>query len=200
MMTTGNSIVPSQEELRLIAEREMKNAPEMGVYFIESDAEYPEKATDGSACFDIKAYIGDINKDNATRTEIKAFDMNNTKFTLEANDERAIVIPPWCRVLIPTGLICDIPDMHSMRLHPRSGMSFKYGVNLANQEGVIDNDYVEELFVALFNKTDVEYRVKHGDKIAQAELERTIKFRVKQLQTPPARKTERSGGFGHTGR
>jgi dUTP pyrophosphatase len=43
--------------------------------------------------------------------------------------------PPQERALIPTGLIFDIPEGYSIRIHPRSGMALKYGLILANCRG-----------------------------------------------------------------
>ena len=38
-------------------------------------------------------------------------------------------------VLIPTGLIFDIPEGYSVRLHSRSGLRWKDGIYLTNCEG-----------------------------------------------------------------
>ena len=65
--------------------------------------------------------------------------------------DRSIVIYPNERVLIATGIIMDIPVRHSVRLHARSGNAFKKGLTLANSEGIIDNDYVEEIKIIMMN-------------------------------------------------
>ena len=134
-----------------------------------------------------------------TDAPIKAYDLSNTKFQLFPED-RQVVIPAWCRVMVPTGLIFEIPDGFSIRLHPRSGLALKFGLKLANCEGVVDNDYVEQTYVVLFNCSDEDYAVIDGDKICQAELEKTVKFKVMYVKEAPRRKTQRNGGFGHTGR
>lgn len=187
MMTSGSLIVPSEEEIRQQEERNMKT---LGIYKMFDGSHNPEKATDGSACFDLKAYISD--------TPLKAFDLNNTKFEIFP-EMGEVILPSWCRVMIPTGLIFDIPDGYSMRLHPRSGLALKHGLKLANCEGVVDNDYVEQTYVVLFNCADVDYVVKDGDKVCQAELERSVKFKVMYQKEAPRQKTSRKGGFGHTG-
>jgi dUTP pyrophosphatase len=53
-------------------------------------------------------------------------------------------------MLIPTGLIADIPEGFSVRIHSRSGLAFKQGVYLTNCEGVIDSDYVDPNYFARY--------------------------------------------------
>lgn len=100
--------------------------------------------------------------------------------------------------LIGTGiaLASDIPA--SALLFPRSGLSTKKGLTLANCTGLIDNDYRGELKVALHNIGTHQQIVEKGERIAQlAFFPRYLpKFRiVEELDD-----TERGdGGFGHTG-
>lgn len=44
-------------------------------------------------------------------------------------------------VSIPTGIRCKMEDGWVLKVYPRSGHGFKYGVHLANTVGVIDADY-----------------------------------------------------------
>ena len=130
------------------------------------------QATEGSACFDISAHLP-----------------YEGSVTVDLNE----------RVLIPTGIVFDIPEGHSVRLHPRSGLAFKKGLTLANAEGIIDSDYVEEVFVALHNISGKEQIVAHGERIAQAEMVRSLVHKIFQTDERPERKTSRTGGFGSTG-
>ena len=86
-----------------------------------------------------------------------------------------------------------------MRAHPRSGLSLKQGLTLFNCEGVIDNDYVEPMFVTLYNISGVDQIVCDGDRIAQADLIRTEQYTIEETLDKPQQKTERAGGFGSTG-
>jgi dUTP pyrophosphatase len=110
-----------------------------------------------------------------------------------------IRVDPGERVLVPTGLVLDIPQGYSVRIHPRSGLSLKQGLTLVNAEGVIDSDYVEELFIPLYNASSISVQLKHGDRIAQGELVRTELYEIVESTTRPERKTDRAGGFGSTG-
>ena len=72
--------------------------------------------------------------------------------------------------MVPTGLIFDIPSNYSVRLHSRSGLSFKQGLVLANQEGIIDSDYVEPVFALMTNLTQVPIQIGNEQRIVQGEL------------------------------
>jgi dUTPase len=78
-------------------------------------------------------------------------------------------------------------------------MAFKKGLALANAEGIIDSDYVEEVFVALHNISPKAQVVANGERIAQAELVKSLDYKIVQTDTKPERKTSRTGGFGSTG-
>ena len=110
-----------------------------------------------------------------------------------------IDIPSEWRVLIPTGLIFDIPENHSVRVYPRSGLSSKRGLNLINCVGIIDEDYVEEVFVPVYNNSQEKLRIFNGDRIAQAVLVFNQRAIINYTNERPSRKSDRDGGFGSTG-
>jgi dUTP pyrophosphatase len=114
-------------------------------------------------------------------------------------NDQSITLMPGDRVMVPTGLILDIPDGYSVRVHARSGLSLKQGLILVNSEGVIDSDYVEELFVLLTNVSENAQVIKNGDRIAQAELVKKEEYALWEIFEAPAKKTDRDGGMGSTG-
>lgn len=50
-------------------------------------------------------------------------------------------VPSDAGVIIPTGIRCKISPGWVLKLYPRSGQGFKYGVELFNTVGIIDSDY-----------------------------------------------------------
>lgn len=150
----------------------------------------PKKQTDQSACFDL-AFQGHGKKD------YKGYSRMNKPFTRVMNNQ--IVVQPGDRVMVPTGLIMDIPEGYSVRLHPRSGISLKQGVILANCEGVVDSDYVEEVMVLIYNISDNSLTINTGDRIAQGELIRDVDYSIEESAIRPGVKTNRIGGMGSTG-
>ena len=133
----------------------------------------PAKQTAQSACFDL-SFQGYNNN------TYEGYSQNNKQFKRPMNNQ--IVIQPGDRVAVPTGLIMDIPEGYSVRLHARSGASLKQGLVLANAEGVIDSDYVQEVMVLVHNISQNQIVIYSGDRIAQAELVEDIKYSI--AETP----------------
>lgn len=150
-----------------------------------------KRATTGSACWDLTACLTNTDKIQVIDSwnETRARVVQEGQFTLFGGE----------RALMPTGWIFDIPDNHSIRIHPRSGMSWKQGICLANAEAVIDADYTQETFVLLWNTTEMQQVINHGDRIAQMELVPVYELQFEETTTPPQPKTDRQGGFGSTG-
>lgn len=168
----------------------------MKIYCDSELAEIPTFATEGSACFDLRACL-ELGKG------IVAYSPHNRKIELPVKataDGRVFTqLQPNFRVLIPTGLIFDIPNNHVLDVFIRSSMALKYGLMLANGVAKIDSDYVDPTYVMIHNASDTPYTVYHGDRIAQAELRELKQYALTQRKTPPAQKTDRVGGMGSTG-
>lgn len=162
------------------------------VFKSDPDAIVPQYATPASSCFDIHACL-------TPHTSVRGRSWNNAEDFLYVNEYGILIVPPMARVLIPTGLIFDIPKNHSIRLHPRSGISFKSGVTLINCEGVVDEDYIEPVFIAILNSSNKPFQITHGDRICQAELVCDSRYPIIESKTKPKNKTTRTGGFGSTG-
>jgi dUTP pyrophosphatase len=76
----------------------------------------------------------------------------------------------------------------------------KNGIVVANCEGVVDSDYVEQTFVMLLNISDIPFDVDDGMRIAQGEVSWDHPpLEVVEIDTAPEVKTDRNGGFGSTG-
>ena len=167
-------------------------------YRTNEKARLPVFSTEQSACFDLHANLvenGEIEYYQAISTKSVprrvAFDINSSRAFIQLNNME--------RMLIPTGLIADIPVGFSVRLHSRSGLAFKQGVYLANCEGIIDSDYVDPIFAMVTNISNVPVRIYNGDRICQGELVRCEKYTLNESDEPPSQKTDRDGGFGSTG-
>jgi dUTP pyrophosphatase len=95
--------------------------------------------------------------------------------------------------------VFDIPEGYSVRVHARSGMALKQGLVMANAEGVIDWDYVEQTHIMVLNVSNENLFVHNGERIAQGELVPVLQYGIEPIDTKPEQKTTRSGGFGSTG-
>ena len=181
----------------------------LNVYRLNHDIELPTYGTTLANCFDLSF--------QPTSNVVKGYDEFNSSVERNINDQGEISIHPGDRLLIPTGLIFKIDHKrtietyadisraelplqnHSIRLHPRSGLSLKKGLILANSEGIVDVDYQEEVFVLLTNVSKMHQTIRRGDRIAQAEVTTNEPFAFKVLTSRPEKHSERSGGFGSTG-
>ena len=132
-------------------------------------AKLPIYATDGAACFDLHADLPEM-----------------------------IEIPGGGSAAISTGLAFEIPRGYCIRVYSRSGHGFHDGVRLANCTGIIDSDYRGQVFIKLHNDHRLPFVVRHGDRIAQAELAMVIRAQFDESES--LSETARgSGGFGSTG-
>ncbi|SMO62024.1 dUTP diphosphatase [Solitalea koreensis] len=117
---------------------------------------------------------------------------------LRAFLEETIIIKPFERKLIPTGLSMEIPIGYEAQIRPRSGLALKHGITVLNTPGTIDADYRGEVKVLLINLSDQNFVVNSGDRVAQmiiASHEQPGWLEVEELS-----ETERgAGGYGHTG-
>lgn len=169
---------------------------ELNIFKLNEDVPSPAYGSSMAACFDLSAYL-------SFQSSVKAYTKTNKQLELlvaqESGGRDFIEIPSEWRVLIPTGLIFDIPESASVRVYARSGLSTKQGLNLINCVGIVDCDYVEEIFVPLYNNSQEKIRIYNGDRIAQAELVYNTRAIINYTDTRPIRKSDRSGGFGSTG-
>jgi len=161
----------------------------IGVFVCRNEAKAPEYSTKYAACFDLRAYL-------KAGTTVKIWSSGGSHDFILASD--GLVVLPEHRYLIPTGLIFNIPDEFSMRVHPRSGMALK-GINLVNCEGVIDSDYHKELFIPINNIDDKPIFLQHEDRIAQAEVVRLVQAEFSMESSVRVSDSNRDGGFGSTG-
>ena len=181
------------------------------VYKLRDDLEIPTYGTSLSNCFDLSF--------QPTTDQVIGYDKHNNPITQKINNFGEISIYPGDRLLIPTGLIFKIErrvtienfvdimgqsmlpplQTYSIRLHPRSGLSLKRGLVLANSEGIVDVDYQEQVFVLLTNISQMGQTIKSGERIAQAEVTCNEQVNFVVLTKAPEKHSERSGGFGSTG-
>lgn len=109
-----------------------------------------------------------------------------------------INIGPHETYAIPLGFAMAIPKGWVGLIFPRSGISMKKGLCLANGVGVIDSDYRGEWKVLLHNDTSMSQIVEDGERIAQVifvKYKDVVFYPVKELDD-----TNRGeGGFGSTG-
>ncbi len=113
-------------------------------------------------------------------------------------EDRPMVLMPGKRMLVPTGLVFELPHGFEAQIRPRSGLAFKNGITCLNTPGTIDSDYRGEVKVLLVNLGDEEFTITRGLRIAQMVVapvvQATLELRVEAGSTGRG-----AGGFGSTG-
>lgn len=70
---------------------------------------------------------------------------------LDLRSNADLVLEPFERKLIPTGLAIAIPEGYAGFVQPRSGLALKQGLSFPNTPGLIDSHYRGELKVVAIN-------------------------------------------------
>ncbi len=110
-----------------------------------------------------------------------------------------VTINPGEIIKIPSGIAVEITKGYVGLIYPRSGLSTKFGISLANCVGVIDSDYRGELLTPLINHSDKPFTVNNGDRIAQLLISPVLLPEIEVVKE--LSRTERGeGGFGSTGK
>lgn len=129
----------------------------------------PEYETEGSAGFDIRAFI-----------------------------DKPIIINTGQRCLVPTGLFLEVPAGFEAQVRARSGLAVKHGISLINGIGTIDSDYRGEIKIALINFGEDPFKIENGDRIAQVVVSPVERVELENADSL-SETERGSGGFGHTG-
>ena len=110
----------------------------------------------------------------------------------------AFTLAPGACVRIPTGVRARIDGGWVLMLFPRSGLGFKYRLQLNNTVGIVDADYFGarnegHIFIKLTNAGDRPMTIGSGEAFAQGV------FLPFGLTDDDDARGERTGGFGSTG-
>lgn len=117
--------------------------------------------------------------------------------------EKEVILQPFERMLIPTGLYFELPMGYELQIRPRSGHSFKTG--LMAILGTVDTGYRGEIKVIMINLSNEPQKIEAGERVAQGVVASRISTEfgklVKLKSVQELSETERgSGGFGSTGK
>ena len=120
--------------------------------------------------------------------------IDSAGYDLYSAEETEIL--PWKQKVIGTQIAIKVSKGTYGRIAPRSGLAAKHGINVG--AGVIDTDYRREVEILLINHSDVKFKIKKGDRIAQLVLE---KISLTELNEVSELDEIQQGqkGFGSTG-
>lgn len=108
-------------------------------------------------------------------------------------------LSPGESIKIPTGIRAKIDDGWVLKIYPRSGLGFKYRLQLNNTVGIIDSDYYNSdneghIFIKITNDSNEgkTLEIKKGDAFAQGIF---IEYGITVDDDADG---VRNGGFGST--
>ncbi len=141
-----------------------------------------------------------VNIINKSNNALPAYETaSSAGMDLRAFVDADVVLKPFERKLIPTGLYIELPDGYEAQIRPRSGLAIKSGITVLNSPGTIDADYRGEIKVILINLSQDDFTIKSGDRICQMVIAKHEKAEF--VEVNEISETERgAGGFGHTGK
>lgn len=109
-----------------------------------------------------------------------------------------VYIRPFSTVNAKTGVALALGRGTAGLVFPRSGLSSKVGVTLANAGGLIDSGYRGEIGLLLHNLTDRMVTIRRGERVAQIVVVPYYSCSFDLVDSLD--ETERGeGGFGSTG-
>jgi dUTP pyrophosphatase len=120
-------------------------------------------------------------------------------FDLFSTEE--VIIEPFGRALIPTGLSFEINDGYEIQVRTKSGLAINQGLMVLNSPGTVDNNFRGEIKVIIFNTNKTPFIISKGMKVAQAVLCPVVNGKwVNLVELDKLNDTDRSDrGFGSTG-
>lgn len=137
-----------------------------------------------------------INKSNNPLPEFAT--TQSAGVDLRAFIDKPVVLKPFERVLIPTGLFIELPSGYEAQIRPRSGLALNYGLTVLNSPGTIDADYRGEIKVILINLSDSDFVINNGERVCQMVVSKYQSF--DWVLTDSLDNSSRGdGGFGHSG-
>ena len=112
--------------------------------------------------------------------------------------ESPIILKPFERKLVNTGLYAQLEKGYEIQVRPRSGLALKKGITVLNSPGTIDADYRGEIGVILINLSNDDFIINSGDRIAQLVVSKHEQPNLEQTDSLDST-IRGEKGFGSTG-
>jgi dUTP pyrophosphatase len=194
-------------KLREEIERQFKKIQEDSG--IEPEEDYQKELEDmlGLSFNDMEKQINDMARTKTVKIELSHEDAvfpkyvypSDSGFDLHSTEE--VIIGPFGRALVPTGLKVSFEEGYEIQVRPKSGLAIKQGLTVLNTPGTVDQGYTGEIQVIVFNTNNTTVTIPKGMKIGQGVLCPVVQGKyvsfeqVGQIED----KDRGNNGFGSTG-
>lgn len=124
---------------------------------------------------------------------------NSAGYDFYANEDALIPVRRFH--VFKTGVKAYMPKNEYLAIYIRSSMAFKRNLQLVNQVGIVDSDYVDNpdneglICIGLYNIGDKPVYINKGERIAQG-----IFCKYYTVDGDKSTSKERKGGIGSSGR
>ncbi len=108
-------------------------------------------------------------------------------------------IEPGERLLIPLGIVLNLPVGYMAKILPRSGNAMKHGIGIVNSIGLIDSGYRGEIGAIVINMSKQSFYLCPDLRIAQMTIEKIEPVRLVESGIIQDDTDRGTGGYGHTG-
>lgn len=166
---------------------------------IDKTLDLPKYESSLAAGMDLRASFHSELNGNSIPIKVKCKD--GSSFELFGGYANDFTLNPGDRALVPTGIVIALPEGYECQVRPRSGLAWKHGITVLNSPGTIDADYRGCVCVLLINEGSEDFKVTHGERIAQAVVTKFTPIDWLEFDSvSELDETDRGGdGFGHTG-
>ena len=146
---------------------------------------------------DAEVFVEFIHKDEKSKLPAYA-NLTDAGADIYVNND-LVVGPGEFGVIVPTGMKVAIPVGWQLAVRPRSGLSHKTLIRVANAPGTIDAGYRDEVGIIIDNFDDGPFTVTNGDRLAQLILEKVYKAKYTEVPSVANIGEDRGGGYGSSG-
>ena len=176
---------------------------------VKVDEDYQQELEEmlGMSLDELEEEINRISRTKTIKVELTSEDSvfpkyaypSDSGFDLHASEE--VIIGPFGRELVPTGLKLSFEEGYEIQVRPKSGLAIKQGLTVLNTPGTVDQGYTGEIQVIVFNTNNTTVTIPKGMKVGQAVLCPVVQG--KYVNFEPVDKVEDkdrgNNGFGSTG-
>ena len=176
---------------------------------VEIDEDYQTELEEmlGMSIDDMEKEINRMSKTKTIKVEVTSEDFvfpkyaypSDSGFDLHASEE--VIIGPFGRALVPTGLKLSFEEGYEIQVRPKSGLAIKQGLTVLNTPGTVDQGYTGEIQVIIFNTNNTTITIPKGMKIGQGVLCPVVQGKYVNFESVDKVEDKDRGdnGFGSTG-
>jgi dUTP pyrophosphatase len=176
---------------------------------VQPDDEYQKELEDmlGMSFEEMENQINEMSKTRTIKVELLHEDAvlpkyaypSDSGFDLHSTEE--VIIGPFGRALVPTGLKVSFEEGYEIQVRPKSGLAIKQGLTVLNTPGTVDQGYTGEIQVIVFNTNNTTVTIPKGMKVGQGVLCPVVQGKYVNIEQvgQVEDKDRGNNGFGSTG-